>query len=113
MALPLLNPPIPRALFVRLLVGRLRVLMPLLAVLLRRRRVRFRLIVLALLVVMRRLQVVVRGGSVVHRRLVMALVGGMLARRGHVEPTFRSCGRTPVCPRTGFPAGTCPPRGLA
>ncbi len=96
MALPFLNSRIPRALFVRLLVSGLRVLMRLLAVLQRRRRVRFRLVVLPLLVVVRRLQVVVRGGGVVRRRLVMALVGRMLARRGHVEPTFRSCGQTPT-----------------
>ncbi len=64
-----------RSLFVRLLVGGLRVLVGLLAVLLRGRR-------------MRRLQMVVRSGRVVRRRLVMALVGRMLRRRGHIKPTF-------------------------
>ena len=77
-----------RSLFVRLLVGGLRVLVGLLAVLLRRRRVRLRLVMLPLLMVMRRLQVVVRGRRVVRRRLVMALVGRMLRRRGHIKPTF-------------------------
>ncbi|MDQ6833632.1 MAG: hypothetical protein M3008_09545, partial [Chloroflexota bacterium] len=47
-------------------------------------RVRLRLIMLALLVVM--------------CRLVMALVGRVLARRGHVGPTFRYCGRAPGAP---------------
>jgi len=72
----------------------LRVLVRLLAVFLRRRRVRLRLVMLPLLMVMCRLQVVVRGRRVVRRCLVMALVGRMLARRGHSEPTFpRLAGR--------------------
>ncbi len=85
-------------LLVGVLVGGLRVLVPLLAVLLRRRRVRLRLVVLAHLVVVGCLQVVVGGRRVVRRRLVMALVGRVLARRGHVGPTFRYCGRAPGAP---------------
>ncbi len=85
-------------LLVRLLVGSLRVLVPLLAVLLRRRRVRLRLVVLAHLVVVGGLEMVVGGRGVVRRRLVMALVGGMFARCGHVGPTFRYCGRAPGAP---------------
>ena len=85
-----------RPLLVRLLVGGLRVLVRLLALLLRRRRVRLRLVVLPLLVVMRRLQVVVRGRRVVRRRLVVALVGRVRARRGHGGPTFRRLARRPL-----------------
>lgn len=70
----------------------LRVLVRLLAVLLRRRRVCLRLVMLPLLVVMCRLQVVAR------RRLVMALVGRMLARRGHSEPTFPRLAGRPLRP---------------
>jgi len=79
-------------------VGGLRVLVRLLAVLLRRRRVRLRLVMLPLLMVMCRLQVVVRGRRVVRRRLVMALVGRMLRRRGHSEPTFPHVAGRPLRP---------------
>lgn len=67
-----------RSLFVGLLVGGLRVLVRLLAVLLRRRRVLFGGLVLAHLVMVCRLQMMVRRRRMVRCRLVMTLVGRVL-----------------------------------
>ena len=73
---------LPGGLALGVLVGGLRVLMPLLAVLLGRLGVLLRLVLLALLMMMGSLQVMVRRRGVVRRRLVMALVRRVLTCGG-------------------------------